>query len=127
MVTQTAQAFITSFLTRCIRVHAEHRQRDPTSIPQLALPIVAPKYKYAIAASGNPLAKRLVLLDLEGTLWTEDPRITREHGFVPPKEALDVLKKLAQDPTNVVWVLSGLPVKGGLEKIASAVPEVGLW
>ena len=127
VITQTAQAFITSFLTRCIRVHAEHRQRDPKSIPRLSLSIVAPKYKYAIAASGNPQAKRLVLLDLESTLWNEDPRVTREHGFVPPKDALDVLKALSDDRSNVVWVLSGLPVKGGVEKIASAVPGVGIW
>ncbi|KAF9516717.1 glycosyltransferase family 20 protein [Hydnum rufescens UP504] len=102
VITQTAQAFVTSFLTRCVRVHAEHLQRSATSIPPLSISTLQPRY---VAAK-----KRLILLDFESTLWTEDPRITYHQGEVG----------------NQVWVLSGLPVLGGLEKLASAVPGLGL-
>lgn len=51
----------------------------------------------------------------------------RDGGFEPPQEALDVLKRLSDDDRNNVWLLSGLPVGGGLDKIAAALPNVGLW
>jgi len=38
---------------------------------------------------------------------------------------IDVLKKLSDDEKNVVYLLSGLPVEGALEKVAQALPNVG--
>ena len=35
---------------------------------------------------------------------------------------LQVLENLADNPRNEVWVLSGLPVKGALERLAERVP-----
>ena len=118
VITQTAQAFVTSFLTRCIRVHAEHLQRSATSIPPLSVSTLLPLYTTA--------QRRLILLDLESTLWTQDPRVTHEHGFVPPLDVIEVLTALVKEEGNQVWVLSGLPVVGGLEKLARAVPGLGL-
>ena len=43
-----------------------------------------------------------------------------------PEEAVDVLKKLTEDRKNEVWLLSGLPVRGALEKVAELVPKVGI-
>lgn len=118
VITQTAQTFVTSFLTRCLRVHLEHQQRDPLSIPILDVSLILPRYKHS--------QNRLILVDLEGTLWQRNPAM-RDGGFQPPQEALDVLRRLSDDDRNNVWLLSGLPVGGGLDKIAAALPNVGLW
>jgi len=117
VVSQTAQAFVTSFLTRTKRAHAEHTQRPYSSIPVFSLPTIVPMYQHA--------RKRLVLLGLENTLTFQDPRVTRDKGFFLPTEVQDLLRSLAKDERNVVYVLSGLPVEGALEKVADALPNVG--
>ena len=43
-----------------------------------------------------------------------------------PEGAVDVLKNLTEDRKNDVWLLSGLPVRGALEKVAELVPKVGI-
>lgn len=120
VVTQTAQAFVSAFLTRCLRVHMEHQKAvesaEDDRAPPLDVPLVLPRYRHAV--------RRLLLIDFEGTLWFRDPR-SRE--FNPPKDALEVLDALSRDEKNEVWLLSGLPIRGALEKIADAVPNIGLW
>ncbi|KAI0056939.1 alpha-trehalose-phosphate synthase [Artomyces pyxidatus] len=112
VVTQTAQAFVTSFLTRCLRTNIEHLQGDST-VAHLDIPRLLPRYKHS--------QRRLILIDLEDTLWLRHPR---KIGAIPT-EALDVVKRLSEDVKNEVWLLSGLTVKE-LEEVASAVPRVGL-
>ncbi|GJJ09322.1 hypothetical protein Clacol_003544 [Clathrus columnatus] len=114
VITQTAQTFVTSFLTRCIRVNLEHQQRDPESIPSFEIDGVLPKYKYS--------AERLILLDLEDTLWI---RKHPEHAFEPPQDSVDILRKLTEDRKNRVWLLSGLP-RAALSKMSALVPKIGL-
>lgn len=121
VVTQTAQAFITSFLTRCVRVHLDHQNQvdgdgDRAPVPRLDVARVLPRYKHS--------RKRLLLIDLEGTLWVRDPR---SLAFDPPADAVKLLKDLAEDERNEVWLLSGLQVGGALDGIAKAVPKIGLW
>ncbi|KAL1937908.1 hypothetical protein VTO73DRAFT_12658 [Trametes versicolor] len=125
VVTQTAQAFVTSFLVRCLRSNLEHMQSDSISVAALDVSRVLPRYRHS--------QKRLLLIDFEGTLWERDMRtIARNAGvrespsFEPPKAAIDVLNKLAEDPRNEVWLLSGLPVKGSLEIVAEKAPHVGI-
>ncbi|MBN9294561.1 MAG: bifunctional alpha,alpha-trehalose-phosphate synthase (UDP-forming)/trehalose-phosphatase [Flavobacteriia bacterium] len=48
--------------------------------------------------------KRLLLLDLDGTLI---PFKSRPELAVPDQELLDLLKKLGQDPKTDVWIISG--------------------
>lgn len=117
VVTQTAQAFVSSFLTRCLRVHLEHERAvaEGEISPPLDLDLVLPRYRHA--------NRRLLLIDFERTLWLRDPR---NRTFDPPKEALDILKLLATDERNNVWLLSGLPVRGALEHIAREIPNIGL-
>ncbi|KAI6013257.1 hypothetical protein EDC04DRAFT_719979 [Pisolithus marmoratus] len=43
-----------------------------------------------------------------------------------PEAAMRVLECMADDPKNEIWVLSGLPVKGALERLAERVPKVGI-
>ncbi|TDL26924.1 glycosyltransferase family 20 protein [Rickenella mellea] len=120
VVTQTAQAFVTGFLTRCIRVHLEHENQldgegDKRVVQKLDVARVLPRYKHS--------RQRLLLIDLEATLWLRDPLV---KGTSPPKEAIDVLNALAEDVRNNVWILSGLRKSGVLDEIAKAVPKVGL-
>ncbi|KIK15015.1 hypothetical protein PISMIDRAFT_16818 [Pisolithus microcarpus 441] len=44
----------------------------------------------------------------------------------PPETTMQVLERLAGDPKNEIWVLSGLSVKGALERLAQRVPSVGI-
>ncbi|THH17685.1 hypothetical protein EW146_g3181 [Bondarzewia mesenterica] len=115
VVTQTAQAFVTSFLTRCLRTNIEHLQGDSQLVARFDFPRVLPRYKHS--------HRRLLLIDFEDTLWNRDPR---DRTFNPPADALAVVGKLADDPKNEVWLLSGLPVKGALEEVAKTIPKVGL-
>ena len=119
---QTAQAFTNSFLTRLVRAYNDHqRGTDIESVAQFDVSRVLTQYKYS--------AKRLLLLDLEDTLWTRKT----SAGFIKqgtpctiPQEVFDILNKLNGDPKNEVWVLSGLPIKGGMDQIADNSPGIGL-
>ena len=128
VVTQSAQAFVTSFLVRCLRSNIEHMQsNDPADVATLDIQRIIPRYRHS--------QKRLLLIDFEGTIWERDIRtIARNAGvghggqpdFVPPEDALRLLSKLAQDPRNEVWLLSGLPTTGILDVVAEKVPKIGI-
>ncbi|KAI6030074.1 glycosyltransferase family 20-domain-containing protein [Pisolithus marmoratus] len=129
VVTQTAQAFTTSFLTRCLRAHNEHASlsTDPSFVPSLDLPRLIPKYRHSTS--------RLIFVDLEGCLWVRDMSKSTmmemcKSGKGPmvelPEATIRVLESMADDPKNEIWVLSGLPVKGALERLAERVPKVGI-
>ncbi|KAI6030068.1 glycosyltransferase family 20-domain-containing protein [Pisolithus marmoratus] len=129
VVTQTAQAFTTSFLTRCLRAHNEHASlsTDPSLVPSLDLLRLIPKYHHS--------ASRLIFVDVEGCLWVRDMSKSAmmemfKTGKGPmvelPEATMRVLESMADDPKNEIWVLSGLPVKGALERPAERVPKVGI-
>ena len=114
MVTQTAQAFVTSFLTRCLRVNIE---QGDTQVASLDVALLLPRYRHS--------QRRLLLIDFEDTLWERNPR--RQHegkGEGVPTEAIEVAKRLSEDNRNEVWLLSGLPVKT-LDDVAKSTPKVG--
>jgi len=85
--------------------------------------MIEPSKIFANATEGG---KRLILVDWEGTLWSEDPRIIWHSGFTPPPAKLETVRKLLADERNEVWLLSGMGVQVGLEKIAAELPGVGL-
>ena len=109
---------MTSFLVRCLRANIEHLQSDTLPVAQLDLSRIIPRYKHS--------QTRLLLIDFEGTLWIRDPALLVKGIFNPPAETIQVLNKLADDPRNEVWLLSGLQVKGALEKVAEAAPKIGI-
>ncbi|KAG1873862.1 glycosyltransferase family 20 protein [Suillus subluteus] len=119
VVTQTAQTFVTSFLTRCLRANTEHTtQTDLNSVPALNTTLLLPRYKHS--------PRRILLLDFEGTLWRPDlSRAGLLAPFVPPEGAVELLNKFSANKRNEVWLLSGLPVKS-LERVAAKAPEVGI-
>ncbi|EKM52411.1 glycosyltransferase family 20 protein [Phanerochaete carnosa HHB-10118-sp] len=119
VITQSAQAFITSFLVRCLRANIEHMQNDTKAVAELDVSRILPRYKHS--------QTRLLLVDFEGTIWLRDPAALALRGeFEIPQEAIASLSKLAEDPRNEVWLLSGLQVKGALEKIAAIAPKIGI-
>ena len=123
VITQTAQAFVTGFLNRCVRAHIDHMQDDSISVPPLELSRVLPRYKHS--------RKRLILVDFEGTLWIRDLSRAGLVGmakgeYVFPEDVVNVLKKLAEDSRNEVWLLSGLRIDGVLERFREKVPKVGI-
>lgn len=135
VVTQTAQAFIQAFLTRCLRVHMEHEnaaQTEPDAdgadtdangegrrglAPVLDVQRILPRYRHA--------SRRLLLVDFEGTLWARDS-IKMEQ--FPPDAVVEVVEALVKDSRNEVWILSGLPrwEKSPLDVIRRKVPAAGL-
>ncbi|GLB44271.1 putative trehalose-phosphatase [Lyophyllum shimeji] len=151
VTTQTAQAFVTSFLNRTLRAHAEDLAPN-AEVPVFDVARVLPRYRHS--------RKRLVLVDLEGCLWRrdlsreglvrmeEDYRLAgrgvnkvngEKHGegekedkegeaerVSVPEEALKVLERLVEDRRNEVWLLSGLRVTGVLERIAERIPRLGI-
>ncbi|KAH7905019.1 glycosyltransferase family 20-domain-containing protein, partial [Hygrophoropsis aurantiaca] len=121
VVTQTAQTFVTSFLTRCVRAHTEHMshvraQAEHALPPPLDPARLLPRYKHS--------TKRLLLFDFEGALWQRD--MSRAGLQRPPQHVLDLLRRFAADRRNEVWLLSGLPVRGVMERVAEACPGVGV-
>jgi trehalose 6-phosphate synthase complex regulatory subunit len=115
VITQTAQAFVTSFLTRCIRAGLEHIHPNLSTVPSLSTARhLLPRYKHS--------RKRLLLLDWEGTLV---PRRVSSH-MTPSPEVVQLLTKITQDDKNEVWILSGLPVKGVLDSLTKEVPKIGI-
>ncbi|KAH8101288.1 glycosyltransferase family 20-domain-containing protein [Cristinia sonorae] len=137
VVTQSAQAFVTTFLLRCLRANLSH-QPDSLTVAPLDVNLVLPRYKHS--------EKRLILIDFEGTLWKRDFNVMRVmakvttadissdaglglggfKGWGIEEDSLNVLKKLSDDPKNEVWLLSGLQVKGVLEVVANELPKVGI-
>ena len=115
---QSAQAFVTSFLVRCLRANIEHLQSDSLPVAQLDVSRVIPRYRHS--------QTRLLLIDFEGTLWIRDPLALVKGVFDPPAEVFNVLNRLSADPRNEVWLLSGLQVKGALDKVAAAAPKIGI-
>lgn len=133
VVAQTAQAFVTSFLTRCLRSNAEHlhiyrsggsgQDADHGPVPNMSENIgrVMGRWKHS--------EKRLILLDWEGTLV-----LHQAHGIVADEErkereiraALEILKILSKDQKNEVWLLSGLRSDGVLSRVAAEVPRIGI-
>ncbi|KAG5642279.1 hypothetical protein DXG03_003056 [Asterophora parasitica] len=144
VTTQTAQAFVTSFLNRTLRAHAEDLapNTELAQVTPLDAARVLPRYRHS--------RKRLVLVDLEGTLWGRDlsreglvrmeedyKAAGRDRGeangdgdvkarIQVPEDVLLVLEKLVEDRRNEVWLLSGLRVRGVLERIAERVPRLGI-
>ncbi|KAG9043488.1 hypothetical protein FS837_009481 [Tulasnella sp. UAMH 9824] len=121
VISQTAQAFVTSFLTRTVRAHAEHTQKPVEKIAVLP-PLTGDS---EVLQEFQKSKKRLILIGVENTLVQHDPKTTRDLDFYLPDDALELLKKLSEDERNVVYLLSSRPVSGALEKIVDTLPNVG--
>ncbi|KAF8830403.1 hypothetical protein HHX47_DHR2000621 [Lentinula edodes] len=127
VITQTAQAFVVNFLTRCLRANGEHIFHK--DIERAGAVRVLDEKAILDKWSSQTQGRKLILVDWEGTLIgdylptgapgaTPEREIQKEEEF---KAATTILKKLvAQEEKNEVWLLSGLPIKV-LERISKEV------
>lgn len=127
VITQTAQAFVVNFLTRCLRANGEHIFHK--DIERAGAVRVLDEKAILNKWSSQTQGRKLILIDWEGTLIgdylpagapgaTPEGEIQKEEEF---KAATTILKKLvAQEEKNEVWLLSGLPIKV-LERISKEV------
>ncbi|KAJ3868933.1 glycosyltransferase family 20 protein [Lentinula novae-zelandiae] len=127
VITQTAQAFVVNFLTRCLRANGEHIFHK--DIERAGAVRVLDEKAILNKWSSQTQGRKLILIDWEGTLIgdylpagapgaTPEGEIQKEEEF---KAATTILKKLvAQEEKNEVWLLSGLPIKV-LEHISKEV------
>jgi trehalose-6-phosphatase len=121
VTTQTAQAFATTFLSRCVRANTEHQRPDLNTVPEFDVARLLPRYRHS--------RKRLFLLDFEGTLWFRPPggaTAGGEGGEDGVGRVVELLRGLIGAGRNEVWLLSGLPVRGVLERVAEGVPGLGI-
>jgi len=71
---------------------------------QLATKSLAPALQAEVVRKHHAAKRALLLLDYDGTLV---PLAPRPDQAVPNREVLDVLARLARDPRNVVYAISG--------------------
>ncbi|KIY70060.1 glycosyltransferase family 20 protein [Cylindrobasidium torrendii FP15055 ss-10] len=123
---QSAQKFVSGFLSRCLRAWEEHQRGsgDRGNVELLDKTRVQ-----RVAVQLRHCEKRLIVVDLEGSLWNRALKTQGSEMDVDNEDlaaAMNTLKQLSQDKKNEVWVLSGLKVKGALSKLAEEAPEVGI-
>ena len=90
--------------------------------------VAVPEAVYAAVEGMRPAARRLVLLDYDGTLT---PIVSRPELAAPDEALLSLLGRLAATPGNEVHVVSGR-IREDLERFLGALPialhaEHGLW
>ncbi|KAF8903066.1 alpha,alpha-trehalose-phosphate synthase [Mucidula mucida] len=123
---QSAQKFVTGFLSRCLRSWEEHQRGTGN---HESVEILNKARVGRVLVQWSHCNKRLVLVDLEGTLWNRELSKKGSEFDVENEQlrnAIDILRRLSEDKKNEVWVLSGLPVKGALSKLADELADVGI-
>ena len=78
-------------------------------------------YKRAAGRDGDGEA-----VDAGGVEETEKAGGDKKGEVAIPEGVLSVLEKLVEDRRNEVWLLSGLRMRGVLERIAERVPGLGI-
>ncbi|KAF9315711.1 hypothetical protein BG003_002709 [Podila horticola] len=118
VVTNTAQFWATDFVSELIKVHSDVQRRYSIHIPLLTLNGVLEEYRSA--------QTRLFLLDYDGTLLPyERPSVTRSRGKAMNDDMIKTVGKLAQDPRNIVYIMSGR-TKESLDEVFGSIPGIGL-
>lgn len=112
VTSHNVQAWSHRILSRLISNLSMHDQAQQT--PFLDRNAMLAHYKGA--------ARRLLLFDYDGTLT---PIVREPSAALPTDRMLRSLKKLAADPANQVWIISGRD-KGFLEEWLGDITELGL-
>ncbi|KAF9437804.1 hypothetical protein BGZ76_011046 [Entomortierella beljakovae] len=117
--THTAQFWARGFVSELVKVHSDVQRRYSIHIPLLDMAVVLPQYKSA--------KRRLLLLDYDGTLLPyERTTAVRAKGKTSSNEdMIKIVTELAQDPKNVVYIMSGR-TRGSLMETFGSIPNLGL-
>ncbi|KAF9198551.1 threalose-6-phosphate phosphatase [Haplosporangium sp. Z 27] len=107
----TAQSWAQNFITELLRNVSTWDQSTPT--PYLDLSVIVHKF--------NSAKKRLLMFDYDGTLT---PIRKTPGAAIPQEHMLKALTALANDPKNIVWVISGRDQKA-LEEWLGDVENLG--
>lgn len=98
-------------------VQAVQQQAHRHATPALDVDALAATYK----AAGEAGTKRLFLFDYDGTLT---PIVRDPAAALPSPQLLKIVTKLASDPLNEMWVISGRD-SAFLDQILGHVPGLG--
>ncbi|KAK3844161.1 MAG: glycosyltransferase family 20-domain-containing protein [Linnemannia gamsii] len=116
--TNTAQFWAKDFVSELIKVHGDVQRRYSIHIPLLNMQVVLPEFRSA--------KRRLLLLDYDGTLLPyERPSVARAKGKTTSEEMIKIVRRLADDPRNVVYIMSGR-TRQSLENIFGSIESIGL-
>lgn len=112
VTTHSVQSWNHTFLKRLIENLAAHDHGKLT--PALD--------RNAILSTYRKAARRLMLFDYDGTLT---PIVREPSAAIPTDKVLRTLKKLAADPSNQIWIISGRD-QAFLEEWLGDIRELGL-
>ncbi|KAF9917331.1 hypothetical protein FBU30_000800 [Linnemannia zychae] len=116
--TNTAQFWASGFVSELIKVHGDVQRRYSIHIPLLNVKAILPEFQAA--------KRRLLLLDYDGTLLPyERPSVARTKGKSTNEDMLKIIRKLAADPRNVIYIMSGR-TRQSLENIFGSIESIGL-
>ncbi|KAK8927883.1 Trehalose-phosphatase [Metarhizium anisopliae] len=94
VTTYNVQAWINKFIRKVYNVLGETNTANAT--PLLDRAVLLSKYRSA--------GKRLFMFDYDGTLT---PIVREPSAAIPSERIIQSLKRLAGDPKNAVWIISG--------------------
>ncbi|EPS45711.1 hypothetical protein H072_119 [Dactylellina haptotyla CBS 200.50] len=111
VTTNNVQNWTNRFLKGLLTNLASHDQSQAT--PQLDRQLVLDQY--------NRATRRLFMFDYDGTLT---PIVKDPHAAIPTDKIIRTIKKLASDPQNNVWIVSGRD-QAFLEQWMGDIAELG--
>ena len=94
VTTHNVQTWINKFIRKVYNVLGESNTANAT--PLLDRAVLLSKYRSA--------GKRLFMFDYDGTLT---PIVREPSAAIPSERIIQSLKRLANDPKNSVWIISG--------------------
>ena len=116
VTTNTIQAWNCNFIKMLLQSLNNVEEKNFTPTPMLDRRLLLDAYR---AANGR---KRLLMFDYDGTLT---PIVREPDAAIPTDKVIRSIKKLAADPDNYVWIISGRDQEF-LAKWMGHIPELGL-
>ncbi|SCU99790.1 LANO_0F03664g1_1 [Lachancea nothofagi CBS 11611] len=111
----TIQDWNASFLQRMVAIAEKRDSEDSKITPALNRPLLLRTYRAA--------KRRLFLFDYDGTLT---PIVQDPAAAIPSAKLFRILSKLASDPNNQIWIISGRDQKFLSKWLGSRMPQLGL-
>ncbi|KAJ3150721.1 hypothetical protein HDU86_006338 [Geranomyces michiganensis] len=118
VIGNTAPTYVETFTAELVKAHEEVTRTVSTSIPPLPEDLVLAEYAQS--------RKRVFFLDQDGTImnFNKHSSTTLLASRIPTQRVVDVIRKLASDPRNIVYIMSGR-CKAEMQDF-NGIPNVGL-